>query len=81
MTIPVPFWSYFAELAGCSETVVTVSESSTVDELLAALYQAHPALSELRRSTLIAVGVEYQNGEYVLKPGDHVSLFPPVQGG
>jgi molybdopterin converting factor small subunit len=27
------------------------------------------------------VGVEYQNGEYVLKPGDHVSLFPPVQGG
>ena len=81
MTIPVTFWSYFAELAGCSETVVIVSESSTVDELLAALYQAHPALSELRRSTLIAVGVEYQNGEYVLKPGDHVSLFPPVQGG
>jgi molybdopterin converting factor small subunit len=81
MTIPVTFWSYFAELAGCSETVVIVSESSTVDELLAALYQAHPALSELRRSTLIAVGVEYQGGEYVLKPGDHVSLFPPVQGG
>lgn len=81
MTIPVTFWSYFAELAGCSETVVIVSESSTVDELLAALYPAHPALSELRRSTLIAVGVEYQDGEYVLKPGDHVSLFPPVQGG
>jgi molybdopterin converting factor small subunit len=81
MTIPVTFWSYFAELAGCSETVVTVSASSTVDELLTALYQAHPALAELRRSTLIAVGVEYQNGEYVLKPGDHVSLFPPVQGG
>jgi molybdopterin converting factor small subunit len=81
MTILVTFWSYFAELAGCSETVVTVSASSTVDELLAALYQAHPALAELRRSTLIAVGVEYQNGEYVLKPGDHVSLFPPVQGG
>ncbi|MCX6872118.1 MAG: MoaD/ThiS family protein [Verrucomicrobia bacterium] len=58
-----------------------MSESSTVDNLLAALYQAHPALSELRRSTLIAVGVEYQPGEYVLKPGDHVSLFPPVQGG
>jgi molybdopterin converting factor small subunit len=81
MTIPVTFWSYFAELAGCSETVVDVSESSTVDELLAALYQAHPGLSELRRSTLIAVGVEYQDGEYVLKSGDHVSLFPPVQGG
>ncbi|MCX6860360.1 MAG: MoaD/ThiS family protein [Verrucomicrobia bacterium] len=81
MTIPVTFWSYFAELAGCSETVVTVSEPTTVDGLLASLYQAHPALAELRRSTLIAVGVEYQDGGYVLKPGDHVSLFPPVQGG
>jgi molybdopterin converting factor small subunit len=81
MSIPVTFWSYFAELAGCSETVVTVPEATTVDGLLEALYPAHPALAELRRSTLIAVGVEYQNGEYVLKPGDHVSLFPPVQGG
>ena len=81
MTIPVTFWSYFAELAGCSETVVTVSASSTIDERLAALSPAQPALAELRRSTLIAVGVEYQDGEYVLKPGDHVSLFPPVQGG
>jgi molybdopterin converting factor small subunit len=81
MTIPVTFWSYFAELAGCSETVVTVPEATTVDGLLEALYPAHPALAELRRSTLIAVGVEYQDGGYVLKPGDHVSLFPPVQGG
>jgi molybdopterin converting factor small subunit len=30
---------------------------------------------------LVAVGVEYQGPEYVLKPGDEVSLFPPVQGG
>ena len=56
MTIPVTLWSYFAELAGCSETVVTVSEPATVDGLLVALYQAHPALAKLRRSTLIAVG-------------------------
>ncbi|HZQ47864.1 MAG TPA: MoaD/ThiS family protein, partial [Verrucomicrobiae bacterium] len=26
-------------------------------------------------------GVEYQPRDYVLKPGDEVSLFPPVQGG
>jgi molybdopterin converting factor small subunit len=30
---------------------------------------------------LIAVGVDYQKGDYVLKEGDEVSLFPPVQGG
>jgi molybdopterin converting factor small subunit len=30
---------------------------------------------------LVAVGVDYQAGDYVLAPGDEVSLFPPVQGG
>jgi len=27
------------------------------------------------------IGVEYQDRACVLKPGDEVSLFPPVQGG
>jgi molybdopterin converting factor small subunit len=35
----------------------------------------------MQNSTLIAVGVEYQSRDYVLKDGDEVSLFPPVQGG
>ena len=81
MMIPVTFWSYFAELASCAETVVTVSDGATIEVFLKQLYTSHPALAEMRRSTLIAVGVEYQDGEYVLKAGDRVSLFPPVQGG
>jgi molybdopterin converting factor small subunit len=40
-----------------------------------------PKLEPMRRSTLLAVGVEYEGREYVLRPGDEVSLFPPVQGG
>ena len=35
----------------------------------------------MKRSTLIAVGVDYQPRDYVLQDGDEVSLFPPVQGG
>ena len=35
----------------------------------------------MQNSTLLAVGVEYQTRDYVLQPGDEVSLFPPVQGG
>lgn len=81
MMIPVTFWSYFAELAGCAETVVTISDGATIEVLLKQLYTSYPALAEMRRSTLIAVGVEYQDGQYVLKGGDRVSLFPPVQGG
>ena len=30
---------------------------------------------------LVAVGVDYQKPDYLLKEGDEVSLFPPVQGG
>ncbi|MGN6644764.1 MAG: MoaD/ThiS family protein [Verrucomicrobiota bacterium] len=40
-----------------------------------------PKLAAMEKSTLIAVGVEYQPRDYLLKDGDVVSLFPPVQGG
>ena len=81
MTIRVTFWSYFAELVGCSETGVELPEGATVGALLQQVYVDHPALAGLRRSTLVAVGVEYQDDTHVLSPGDRVSLFPPVQGG
>jgi molybdopterin converting factor small subunit len=35
----------------------------------------------MEKSMLIAVGLDYQPRNYVLQPGDEVSLFPPVQGG
>jgi molybdopterin converting factor small subunit len=35
----------------------------------------------MRKATLMAVGVDYQSRTYVLREGDEVSLFPPVQGG
>lgn len=81
MTVPVTFWSYFADLAGRAETEIEVPEGATVGLLLEAIYRTHPALSDLRRSTLVAVGVEYQDASHVLTEGDRVSLFPPVQGG
>jgi molybdopterin converting factor small subunit len=40
-----------------------------------------PKIGALRKSTLLAVGVDYQPRDYILKDGDEVSLFPPVQGG
>jgi molybdopterin converting factor small subunit len=35
----------------------------------------------MQKSTLMAVGVDYQDRTCILKEGDEVSLFPPVQGG
>jgi len=40
-----------------------------------------PKLSEMKNSTLKAVGVDYQTDDFIVSDGDEVSLFPPVQGG
>jgi len=81
MTIAVQLWSYFRDLAGTSGLEVELAAGATLGDLLTSVYARHPRLAGLRNSTLIAVGVDYQRPDYVLQPGDEVSLFPPVQGG
>ena len=81
MTIKVLFHSYFRELTGCAETTHNIGSGSRLGQLLAELQERFPRLREMARSTLVAVGVEYQSPEYNLQEGDEVSLFPPVQGG
>ena len=81
MQITVHFYSYFKELTGCAETREECSERLTLVDLFDQLSQKFPKLGAMKKSTLIAVGVEYQTWDYVLKKGDEASLFPPVQGG
>ena len=81
LLIRVSFYSYCRDLAGVDETRVAVPEGKTLAGLMTQLYSTHPRLRALDKSLLLAVGVEYQTREYVLRPGDEVALFPPVQGG
>ena len=81
MKVRVLFHSYFRELTGRAELEVEVAEGTTLSELVNRLQEEFPKLKAMDRSTLKAVGVEYQSDEYVLSDGDEVSLFPPVQGG
>ncbi|MGV3772672.1 MAG: MoaD/ThiS family protein [Verrucomicrobiales bacterium] len=81
MKIKVLFHSYFKELTGCAEWIVEAPADATIAALTEALHQKFPKLKEMKRSTLIAVGVDYQGADYRLQEGDEVSLFPPVQGG
>ena len=81
MEITIHFYSYFKDLTGCAQTRATVLPGGTIGELLKQLITSFPKLGPMQNSTLIAVGVEYQGRGYVLKEGDEVSLFPPVQGG
>jgi molybdopterin converting factor small subunit len=79
--IAVHFYSYFKELTGSAGTVEAVPDGSTLGDLHDRLAGRFPKLAAMKRSTLTAVGVDYQTRDYVLKDGDEVSLFPPVQGG
>jgi molybdopterin converting factor small subunit len=80
-SIKVSFYSYFKDLAGCAETTESLAAGTTIEGLLKTLSIRFPRLGAMQRSFLVAVGVDYQDRSYVLKEGDEVSLFPPVQGG
>ena len=81
MTVTVHFYSYFKDLTGCAQVAQTIPPGSTLGDLHRDLAVRFPRLASMEKSTLMAVGVEYQPRGYVLKEGDEVSLFPPVQGG
>lgn len=81
MTVTVHFYSYFQEVTGCASTTETVPAGTTLRQLYEQLITRFPRLAAMQKSTLIAVGVDYQPRDYQLQEGDEVSLFPPVQGG
>jgi molybdopterin converting factor small subunit len=81
MRVRIHFHSYYKDLTGCAQIEEDVSPGTTVGEMLPRLYSRFPKLEPMAKSTLLAVGVEYQGRSYRLKDGDELSLFPPVQGG
>jgi len=81
MTIQVHFYSYFKELTGTERVMQELPDGSTLGELHRQLIVRFPKLEPMRKSTLLAVGVEYQGLDHILQDTDEVSLFPPVQGG
>ncbi len=81
MRVTVCFYSYFKDLTGCAQATEDVPEGSTLGDLFGSLMKRFPRLATMQKAALMAVGVDYQDRAYVLKAGDEVSLFPPVQGG
>jgi molybdopterin converting factor small subunit len=79
--VTVHFYSFFKDLAGCNGCSQTLPAQSTLSDLLKSVIARFPKLEPLQKSMLTAVGVEYQDRNCILRAGDEVSLFPPVQGG
>lgn len=81
MNVTIQFFSYFKELTGIDRLEHVVADGTTLGQLHEDLCREHPALRDMSRSTLLAVGLDYQARDHVLQEGDVISLFPPVQGG
>lgn len=81
MTIRVLFWSYFREFTGVESVDLELPAEATVAVALAEVFRRWPELERMRGSTLVAVDVDYADAGRILRSGDELSLFPPVQGG
>lgn len=79
--VRVRYWSWFRDLAGRENETLEVPKDTTLGDLLGRIRSIHPELARVERSTLAAVGLDYQPLTQRLREGDEVSLFPPVQGG
>jgi molybdopterin converting factor small subunit len=81
MRIHVQFYAQLRDLAGFAELDVDLAEKSTVRALLENIYKQKPALRAHDKSILVGAGVEFVDRDYVIQPGDEISIMPPVQGG
>jgi molybdopterin converting factor small subunit len=81
MKISVQFYAQLCDLADASELSIDLPDQATVSDLLANIYAQIPALRSQDKSILVGAGVEFVDRNYQLKPGDEISIMPPVQGG
>ena len=79
--VHVTFFAQSRDLAGCAGTAESISPGMTIHDLMERLLVRFPKLASLQSSLRVAVGVDYQNGDYLLRDGDEVAILPPMQGG
>jgi molybdopterin converting factor subunit 1 len=86
MTIQVNvlFFSVLRDLAGGERITLSLESAEcapALRDLLAVLYETHPALEKWDNSLLLAVNAEFATRDTLLNEGDEIALMPPVQGG
>ncbi|HEY7002321.1 MAG TPA: MoaD/ThiS family protein [Candidatus Udaeobacter sp.] len=81
MKVRARFYAQLRDLVGSDEMDVDLAEDSTIRDLLDQIYAQKPKLRPHDKSMLIGAGVEFVDRNHKLKPGDEISIMPPVQGG
>jgi MoaD family protein len=81
MKTRVQLFSRLKDAAGNEHVELDLKEGATVNDLITALCARFPELHAWEQSILVGAGVEFVTRNYTLKPGDEISIMPPVQGG
>jgi molybdopterin converting factor subunit 1 len=81
MQVTVSLFATLRQIAGWKERQVTVSEGTTLGDLMQMLTEQHPELKLTERTLYAAVNQEYAQKDTPLTDGDEVAIFPPVSGG
>jgi sulfur-carrier protein len=81
MKVRVQFYAQLRDLVGMRALDFDVAEGSTIRDLVQQIYAQQPKLRPHDKSILIGAGVEFVDRNYKLKPGEEISIMPPVQGG
>jgi MoaD family protein len=81
MKVRVQFYAQLRDLLGMRQLDVDMAEGATARDLLEQVYAQQPKLRPHDKSILVGAGVDFVDRNYKLKPGDEVSIMPPVQGG
>jgi MoaD family protein len=79
--IQVQFYAQLRDLVGRQTLDVDLAEGTVVSDLLEQIYAKAPALRSHDKSILVGAGVDFVDRNYKLRPGDEISIMPPVQGG
>jgi molybdopterin converting factor small subunit len=81
MKVRVQFYAQLRELIGVHELELELPQGATVRQLLEEIYARQPALRAHDKSILIGAALEFVDRNYEPKPGEEISIMPPVQGG
>jgi molybdopterin converting factor small subunit len=81
MKVHVQFFAQLRNLAAAQELIVDLAKGASVADLLEEIYEKVPALRSRDKSILVGAGLEFVDRNYKLRPGEEISIMPPVQGG
>lgn len=81
LNIKVLFFASARELTGKLNTIVTIAEGSSTEDLTQLLLSVFPELDIKANRMSLAINQTYCRSETILNDGDEVAILPPISGG